>query len=197
MWNQTETLNIDRCGNCQYRLALRRPTPKSPASAWRCRRCRALFLASAQERDGKPFSAGTRAECYFDVICDLVSDTLEETREISEQDVLRLRECLQEDAGERPNARKHARHAIVAPVTVLALSSDLRVIGEPLGAIAVNVSAGGLAIIHSRPIEEPYFAVDFSRGGAALTPVVLKKLRSREVGDAFEIAGKFVSRIEN
>lgn len=191
-----DELNIDRCGQCDFRVALRRPTPARPASPWRCRRCHAVFLASPQERDGKPFSAGTRAAFYFDVLDDFAVDAAAGEAEISEQDVRRLRECLSQGFQERPESRQHRRFPIVAAVTLLPLSNELQIAGELCGAIAVNVSAGGMAIITTRPIEEPFFAVDFSRASALLVPVVLERLRTRAVGEAFEIAGKFVSRIE-
>jgi hypothetical protein len=155
-----------------------------------------VFLASAQERDGKPFSAGTRAAFYFEVLGEFAHAMAERAAEISEQDVLRLRECLADGFRERPELRRHRRFPLSAPVTVLPLSSDLRIVDEVCVAIAINVSAGGLAVLHGRPIEQPYFAVDFSQGSTVLAPVLLEKLRTRTAGGAFEIAGKFVSRIE-
>jgi hypothetical protein len=187
---------IDRCGRCQYRVALRRPTAALAASPWRCRRCHAVFLASPQVREGRQFSAGTRAAFYFDVLDELALGPAPAPAVISRQDLRRLKECFERGFDDRPELRKNRRYPILAAVTVLPLSSELQVADELCEAIAVNVSAGGIAIMSPRAIEEPFFAVDFSRASGALAPVLLEKLRVREVGERFEIAGRFVSRIE-
>ncbi len=161
-----------------------------------CRRCRSVFLARPQERDGRRFSAGTRPAFYFDVVGDFALRPAEGSQVLSREDLLHLQECLPTESTNRPNLRQHNRHQILAPVTVMRLAADLRISHEPRSAIAVNVSAGGMAIMVDQPLAEPFFAIDFAVANTALTPVVLEKLRSRPTETGFEIAGKFVSRIE-
>jgi hypothetical protein len=155
-----------------------------------------VFRASPQLREGRRFTAGTRAAFYFDVIGDAVQRPAAAPVGISAQDVVRLRQCLTQPIGDRPEARRHRRHPVLAAVTLIPLSQDLRIVDVPSAAIAVNVSAGGLAILHNSLLTTPFLAVDFSLAHAALSPVVLEKVRTRKVGEAHEIAGKLISRIE-
>ena len=188
--------NINSCGRCQARLALRRPTAAVAASPWRCRRCDAVFLASPQLRDGRRFSAGARAAFYFDLIGEPKQRLPAGAAGISPRDECRLRRCLTRPAASRPEARRHRRFSVLAAVTLIPLASDLRIVEVPSAAIAVNVSAGGLAIVNGKPLSTPFFAVDFSQSHATLPPVVLAQVRTRQLGEAYEIAGSFVSRIE-
>lgn len=196
MQNQTATATIERCGNCHSRISLRRPTPHLPASPWECRRCGAVFLACAQERDGSAFKAGIRPAYYFDVVPTDATHFPFEAAELAEKDVATLRACLPPKVVPRSESRKHPRHAIHAAVRLFSLASDMRIAGAPLGAVAVNVSAGGLAVVSPRPIDEPFFAVEFDAADSTLTPVVLIRLRTRPTENGLEIAGRFLSRID-
>jgi hypothetical protein len=61
--------------------------------------------------------------------------------------------------------------------------------------MTINISGGGCALVHARRITEPYLALDFAASGVDLLPVVLQVTRVRPLASAFEVAGKFLSRI--
>jgi predicted RNA-binding Zn-ribbon protein involved in translation (DUF1610 family) len=186
---------IDRCSSCATRIALRSPTPDSPASAWLCRRCGSVYFARCQEKDGKPFSAGTRLVSYYEVM-KAINTTIEtKTPAVPAKDVQRLVSCLAARSYNGREARRQKRFPVAAPVTVVPLGADFRVSGQPARVMTINVSGGGCAIVHSRRIVEPYLAIDFTACGVDLLPAVMQVTRVRTLASAFEVAGRFQSRI--
>jgi len=107
----------------------------------------------------------------------------------------RLHECLTHFVHDGPESRRQQRYPVVTRVQVLPLSEDLRVVGFPMNAVTLNVSAGGLALLHTQPLDQPYLAVDFSGVGDTLPPVILKKLRVTQVGASYQCSGEFLSRV--
>ena len=186
---------IDRCSSCATRIALRSPTPDSPASAWLCRRCGSVYFARCQEKDGKPFSAGTRLVSYFEVMKAINVHIEGKSSPIAKKDVERLVQCLSSRSFNGKEIRRQKRFPVAAPITVVPLSADFRVAGQPARVMTLNVSGGGVAVVHTRRIAEPLLAIDFSASGVELLPAVMQVTRVRTLASAFEVAGKFVSRI--
>jgi hypothetical protein len=186
---------IDRCSSCSTKISLRSPTPDSPASAWLCRRCGSVYFARCQEKDGKPFSAGTRLVSYHEVMKAINVHIEGRLNPVSQKDVQRLVQCLAAKTHVGPEVRKQKRFPVAAPVTVVPLSADLRVAGQAARVMTINISGGGAALVHSRRIIEPYLAIDFAASGVDLLPVVMQVSRVRALAAAFEVAGRFVSRI--
>ena len=186
---------IDRCSSCATKISLRSPTSDSPASAWLCRRCGSVYFARCQEKDGKPFSAGTRLVSYYEVMKAINVHIEGRLNPVSQKDVQRLVQCLAARTFNGREVRQQKRHPVAAPVTVVPLGADLRVVGQAARVMTINISGGGAALVHSRRIVEPYLAIDFAASGVDLLPVVLQVSRVRALAAAFEVAGRFVSRI--
>jgi len=186
---------IDRCSSCATRISLRSPTNESPASAWLCRRCGSVYFARCQEKDGKPFSAGTRLVSYYEVMKAINVHIEGRTSPISQKDVQRLVQCLATRSFNGQEARSQKRFPVAAPVTVVPLGADLRVAGQAARVMTINVSGGGAALVHARRIVEPFLAVDFAASGVDLLPAVLQVTRVRRLATAYEVAGRFLSRI--
>ncbi|HEX6961808.1 MAG TPA: PilZ domain-containing protein [Lacipirellula sp.] len=186
---------IDRCSSCATRIALRSPTTESPASAWLCRRCGSVYFARCQEKDGKPFSAGTRLVSYFEVMKAINVHIDGKASPVSAKDVQRLVQCLATKSFNGREARKQKRFPVAAPVTVVPLGADLRVAGQPARVMTINISGGGAALVHARRVVEPFLAIDFSASGVDLLPAVLQVTRVRALASAFEVAGRFLCRI--
>ena len=186
---------IDRCSSFGTRIALRSPTTDSPASAWLCRRCGSVYFARCQEKDGQPFSAGTRLVSYFEVMKAINVHIEGRSSPIPQKDVQRLVQCLATKSFNGREGRKQKRHPVAAPVTVVPLGADLRVAGQPARVMTTNISGGGAALVHARRITEPYLALDFAASGVDLLPVILQVTRVRPLATAFEVAGKFMCRI--
>jgi len=186
---------IDRCSSCATRIALRSPSTESPASAWLCRRCGSVYFARCQEKDGKPFSAGTRLVSYFEVMKAINVHIEGRTSPIPKKDVERLVQCLASRTYNGREARRQKRFPVAAPITVVPLGADFRVAGQPARVMTLNVSGGGAAIVHTRRIVEPYLAIDFAASGVELLPAVMHVTRVRTLASAFEVAGRFITRI--
>lgn len=128
---------------------------------------------------------------YFDVMTGVVDGTGRPNARLK-----RLDQCLTHAVHEGPESRGHQRFAVVTRVQTIALTSDMRLFGPQVEALTVNVSVGGLAILSTHEIAEPYLAVDFSAATNALKPVILKKLRSEATVRDHLYAGEFLSRMD-
>jgi hypothetical protein len=94
-----------------------------------------------------------------------------------------------------PESRKQKRFPCPAQVTVVPLGHDFRIAAQPVRIVTTNLSGGGVALVHSRPVMQPYLAIDFAASGIDLLPAILEITRVRQLSGGYEIAGKFVSRI--
>jgi predicted RNA-binding Zn-ribbon protein involved in translation (DUF1610 family) len=186
---------IDRCSSCATKISLRAPTSESPASAWLCRRCGSVYFARCQEKDGKPFSAGTRLVPYFEVMKAINANIEGRSAAIPQKDVQRLVQCLASRSFHGQEARSQKRYPVAAPVTVVPLGADLRVAGQAARVMTINVSGGGAALVHARRVVEPFLAIDFCASGVDLLPAVLHVTRVRRLATAYEVAGRFLCRI--
>lgn len=187
--------SIDRCSSCGSKIALRAPAPDSPASAWLCRRCGSVYFARCQEKDGQPYSVGTRLVSYSEVMKAINTHLDPKAAAIPQKDVQRLVQCMVTRTFSGREGRRQKRYPVAAPVTVVTLSADFRVAGQAARVMTINVSGGGCALVHSRRIVEPYLAIDFAASGVELLPAVLRVTRVRALAAAFEVAGSFQSRI--
>jgi hypothetical protein len=186
---------IERCGSCSTPVLLRRPNISSPASAWLCRRCGSVFFARPQEQDGKLVRGVAKPVSYHDVMKELNVHLASAPQTVSRRDVMRLVECFANRKFMGTDTRTQPRHIVAAPVTVVPLSGDLRIAAPAERVLTLNVSSGGAALFHTRRLPQPFLAIDFTYAGVNLLPVLLETTRVRQVGNSFEIAGRFVSRI--
>lgn len=186
---------INRCGSCSTPVLLRRPNAGAPASAWLCRRCGSVFFARPQEQDGKLLRGVAKPISYHDVMKELNVHLASALQTVSRRDVARLVECFANRRFMGTDTRTQQRHIVAAPVTVVPLSGDLRISAPAERVLTLNVSSGGAALFHSRRIPQPFLAIDFTYAGVNLLPVVLETTRVRQLGNSFEIAGRFVCRI--
>ena len=186
---------IERCSSCSTPISLRAPTVDAPASAWLCRRCGSVYFARAQERDGQPFSAGTRPVSYFEVMKAINVHVEGRSDPSLQRDVQHLVQCLAAKTFAGNEIRRQPRHPVAAPITMIPLSGDLRVAGQPARVMTTNISSGGVAFVHRRRTVEPFLAIDFSACGIDILPAILQVTRVRPLAAAFEVAGKFLCRI--
>jgi hypothetical protein len=186
---------IERCGSCSTPVMLRRPNASSPASAWLCRRCGSVFFARPQEQDGKLVRGVAKSIGYHDVMKELNVHLASAAQTVSRRDVMRLVECFANRKFMGTDTRSQQRHTVAAPVTVVPLSGDLRIAAPAERVLTLNISSNGAALFHTRKIPQPYLVIDFTYAGVNLLPVLLETTRVRQVGNSFEIAGRFVCRI--
>ena len=176
-------------------VMLRRPRASTPASAWLCRRCGSVFFARPQEQDGKLVRGVAKPISYHDVMKEMNIHLASAPQTVSKRDVMRLVECFANRKFMGTDTRSQQRHIVAAPVTIVPLGGDLRIAAPAERVLTLNVSSGGAALFHTRRIPQPYLAIDFTYAGVNLLPVILETTRVRQVGNSFEIAGRFVCRI--
>ena len=157
------------------------------ASIWRCESCGAIYFGRHDEvekhrgllrvdpAEHNPFVAATPPSIPLDYIRRLV----------------KTQEAEQHVGSER---RRHKRYSIAVPVVAVPLGPDFRVIGDPLQLTTANVSLGGAALIHTRFLDAPNLALDFTTAGNELQ-VLLRVLHVRSLGLVYEVAGDFISQL--
>ncbi len=186
---------IEHCGQCGAKVALIRPAATLDASPWRCRGCRSIFLATLERRAGSLFRGGVTAASYSDVFQPIEMYRSPRRAVLSDDDVQQLKRCTPPRSDGAADLRQTGRHAVVAPVSVLPLEEDFRISGVPATAYTIDVSCGGLSLLHPEPTIAPYFAVEFSLASAQIPPVLFRPKRCARLGSAYSVAGEFVCRL--
>jgi hypothetical protein len=184
---------IDRCSSCGAIIALQPPTPNSEVSAWLCKTCGAVYFGS--DDGGAECCGVTRSETDNPFISPVEVNMQAAAPSVPSENVQRLIKSLVPGEYTGPDRRIHKRYAVTVPVIVLPLTSDFRINGEPVQMTTANVSLGGAALIHTRFIDGPYLALDFTVAGIELLQVVLKVLRVQGAGPVYEVGGQFISRL--
>jgi hypothetical protein len=190
------TTAIDRCSSCGTFISLQPPTPNTKATTWLCKQCGAIYFGS--EDFGAQFQGVSPGESSgqnpFVAPVEIRIDSASQT--IPPENVQRLiKSLVPNDDYTGPDRRRHKRYPVTVPAIALPLAIDFRIAGEPVKVTTANVSFGGAALIHTRFVDAPYLALDFTVAGVELLQVVLKVLRVRSVGPVYEVAGEFVSRL--
>lgn len=91
--------------------------------------------------------------------------------------------------------RSEQRHPIAVPIIARPVGEDLQSAGEPFVAVTKDISTRGVALLHHEPIDSKYMAVRLTdRDGRKLTGAI-EVLRCRQVGQFFEVGGKFVTKL--
>jgi hypothetical protein len=187
--------NIDRCSKCASGISLQAPTTNAPASAWLCRRCGSCYFARCQDSDGIEAAGGVRPVSYYEVMKAIYVHMEGDSCPMLEKNA---RQTAASGLGRNytgPETRKQKRFPCPAQVTIVPLDADFRIAAQPARIMTTNLSGGGVALVHSRPITQPFLAIDFAASGIDLLPAILHVTRVRQLPSAYEIAGKFVSRI--
>jgi len=186
---------IEHCGQCGARVALLQPSAVLDASPWKCRTCGSIFLATPERREGSLFRGGVIAAGYSDVFPPLEFSGDLRRATLLHADVMQLKRCMPPRSEVQHDLRQGVRHPIAAPVTVLSLEEDFRILAAPATAYTIDVSCGGLSLLHPEPTTAPYFAVDFSLASLSIPPVIFRPKRCSRLGAAYAVAGEFVCRV--
>jgi hypothetical protein len=185
-----DTENILKCSRCGTAIDLRPPDPTLKACAWSCSECGAVYFGSD---DGNAEHQGLLR------IVSVAQNPFTPTSRYSipPENVQRLIRSPKQDEYTGPDRRGQKRHVVNVPVVAVPLASDFRVDGETVQMTTANVSLGGAALVHTRFVESQYLAIDFAAAGLHSLQVVLRVLRVRSVGPAYEVSGEFISRVSH
>jgi PilZ domain len=188
-----EVRRAGHCGVCGSKISLQPPTLDSKAFTWLCESCGTVYFGSD---DGGMVPQGIRRNELGVVNPFMAPVALKvEAPPIPLENIQRIVKSLA--SNEQPGAerRRHKRHPVMVPVVALPLAADFHVDGEPVKMTTANVSLGGAALIHTRFVDAPYLAMDFTVAGIELWQVVFKVLRVQSRGIVYEVGGEFVSRL--
>ena len=186
---------VERCSVCGRTIALQGPSPDSKAVSWLCKTCGAVYFGS---EDGRSKSHGVRRNQTGgdnSFVAPVAIKVDANTPATPPENIQRLVRSMASEEQKGADRRRHKRHPVMLPVAALPLANDFRVDGEPMQMTTANVSLGGAALIHTRCVDAPFLALDFSVAGVELLQVVLKVLRVSSRGLVYEIGGEFISRL--
>jgi hypothetical protein len=186
---------ISNCARCGMSLRLQPPTNDAPALPWLCNGCGSVYFASRPMCPGTAETGGCRLQAYDKVLTVLISHLDVEADSMSklQAEAFAKRSASQTVVG--AELRKRRRHSLVTPVIAVPLGPDFRVTGRPTRMFTVDVSQSGIRLVHTKAINAPMLALDFTNGDAETVSVILTVKRARGVGSAFEIAGPLLCRI--
>jgi hypothetical protein len=115
---------------------------------------------------------------------------------LPQEDVTRLiQELIEKQRQFRGDERRATkRYPMACPVVAVPMD-DLEKPGEAFAAITRDISSQGIAIYHTRPIHEPYLAIQWNVEEGEQLRVLVEVVRCRPVGPFFyEIGGSFISQ---
>ncbi len=115
---------------------------------------------------------------------------------LPEKDVSRLiQELIDKQEKFRGDERRATkRYPMACPVVAVPID-DQEKPGEAFAAITRDISSQGISIYHTRPVHEPYLAIQWNVDEAEQLRVLVEVVRCRPVGPFFyEIGGMFVTQ---
>lgn len=186
---------LERC-ECGAAVSLLKPNRRASAAPWQCVRCGTIILAIPQRRDGSEFHGGIRRADFRQVFSRGPIESLISPSRLSDEDIQRLRNCTACTELPEHELRQSQRYAIAAPVTIVPLNSRFGVAGAPALAYSIDISTGGMAILHPEAATAAIYAVEFVDPSLNIPPVILRPLRCSQLGDGYAIAGEFVCRVD-
>ncbi len=86
--------------------------------------------------------------------------------------------------------RRYRRYSLITNVIVLPVDQELDRAGEPFVAVSSGMSVGGIRLIHTDPSPTGLLFLEIDRQPVRF---VLSVLRSRPIGECFEIAGQLLT----
>lgn len=97
-----------------------------------------------------------------------------------------------EQADER---RQRDRFRMVTSVPAIAVDEECRPIGEPFMLMTRDISTTGIALVHTEPIDAKRVVVEMTGAAGECIQIAIEILRSRRVGDFYEIGGRYVAKL--
>ena len=185
---------VEECSGCGAALALRPPMVGAAASAWSCEKCGAVYFGADEQSAADGCSGLVRAPASL--FCPAIKKIQTATPEAGPPaHIQRLLKSLAGKDYSGPERRRGKHYQVTSPVVAVPLAEDFKVDGAPLEMTTLNVSLHGAALLHTRHTTAPYLALDFTMDGSALLQTVMRVLRVRSMGLAYEVAGEFVSGV--
>ena len=97
--------------------------------------------------------------------------------------------------GEQPEHRKFRRHCLTLAVAAVPVDEAHRPTDASFIALTRNISQGGISLIHSGPVAAKLLAIELPMPEGESLQVVMRLDRCRRIGDFYELAGPFVTKL--
>jgi len=88
--------------------------------------------------------------------------------------------------------RQSDRHQRIIQLVVLPIDDQMQPTAPPFVSYSRNISTGGLSLIHTYQAPSQLLYIEIDWPAPPTTKAILKVLRSRPIGDYFEIGGEFI-----
>ncbi|HVA49538.1 MAG TPA: PilZ domain-containing protein [Pirellulales bacterium] len=96
-----------------------------------------------------------------------------------------------------PELRREPRYAVSLPVAGVPVDASLKKAGDAFIALTRDISSSGIAMYHTRRVSEGFLALEIKSASGDKLRVLAEVLRCTPVGLFYEIAAKFVSRLDD
>lgn len=166
-------LRITRCVTCDQPLPTLVVGGTGAAREWECCRCGATYLAQLVSSPPGHLRSAVRPSHYF-------PDKRQAGTTLQAKDIQR-------------ELRRHPRWPLMMSIPVVKLDDDLFPVGDEFTVISRNLSPGGIAIVHKRPLEGK-LAVLIELPESGHVQLLMEIVRSKKVGPLYEMGGAFFDR---
>ncbi|TWT89669.1 PilZ domain protein [Pseudobythopirellula maris] len=180
-WVRIEPRDVlDDCASCGTQLALRKPN--GVARPWACNGCGKVYFGKAPESASSAVPA------------DLTLEPVKKLDLTAEEEAA-FNEVWEKNQRVGVEQRKHERHAVKLPATVLPLDGKFMISGEPVELTTQDISQGGACLRHTEAFDHPYAYIHFKLPANRELRMLAKVVRNRDCGGAWEIGLKYTSRV--
>ena len=181
-----EATEVGKCSGCNADLPLRDPLGNEEVSQWICTQCGATIGALFNQDANEQLRSNVRpAAVNFD-------DARMQQPSEAIADFLSHLEAQQDPTEER---RSSERRTLSQAVAVMPVDDQFRPAGDCFMAVARDVSRQGIAIVHTNSVEADYLALELACASGKKLQVAMQVARRREVGDYYECAGPFLTKM--
>ncbi len=177
------------CGSCQQKLPLRLTHDDESASVWLCVNCNVPYVAccvkEALLKDAKLIRLAERS---FDV-SGQPPISLNERKQ-----AILLANCPQNAALVKKRRSERISKSLVVPATKL--GPGFVPVEDPFQIMIANLSSEGVGLIHDKPIDAEYVAIELSPTSQSPIQVIVRLVRQRElIPPYYELGGELVVRL--
>jgi len=176
------------CRNCEARLPLRLDDDgREKSVAWVCVQCGARHVGLLMD-DPEPEILGNVRPERLPIDGDLIHPPAAVARFVAR---------MVSEPNDGLERRQSVRHRLGVPASVIPVDETFRRIALIFVAIVQDVSAGGVCLIHTRPVNAERLVIELPSQDGAKMQMAVEVLRCRPKSHFYEIGGKFITRMSD
>jgi hypothetical protein len=88
--------------------------------------------------------------------------------------------------------REAPRLSVTFSARAVALDDQLRPVGDEFFLVVRNISATGLGLLSTTPVNSTFLAIEFATDGGETLHVAIEVRRCQPIGPCFDVGGRFV-----